>query len=133
MKLEFGAFQSFFINQLKFKEIYFPSQVKQEGQFNSTLAIKEPCNAVSSRELVLMSSWVAVLCYHKRYLICNQLCSYQLHCTVPIKLIFDLSNTRHLGRYFGLQFNNNSKMLQTLGISAWCYKGKCRLFVWKEV
>lgn len=49
MKLEFGALRCFFINQRGFKEICFSSRVQQEGQFNSTLAIKEQGSMVSSR------------------------------------------------------------------------------------
>lgn len=71
MKLEFGAFRGFFINQRRFKEIYFSSQVQQEEQFNSTLAIKEQGSMVSSREHIHTSSWAAVLCHHDRKLICN--------------------------------------------------------------
>lgn len=40
------------INQLKFKDIYFLSQEKQEEQINSTLAIKEQGHVLCDRDLI---------------------------------------------------------------------------------
>lgn len=56
-------------------------------------------------------------------------CNYKLGSTVSIKLTFDLADIRYLGYYFKLDSNSNSKTCQTLGNSAWCYKGKCGLSV----